>query len=71
MILSFIKRMLFGKPKSEIAVPDHEVWFDHNIRLWVSQFKDAEGNQIGSAGYGNTQAQAVEDVFYQNIDILE
>lgn len=62
--------MIFGKPKSEIGIPKHEVWFDKSTRLWIAQLKDDNGNQIGFAGYGVSSADALKDLFYQNTDII-
>ena len=41
---------------------------DPDIKLWVSTFKDEEGNQKGVAGYGTTKAAAELDLHYQNHD---
>ena len=71
MIFQFLQHMIFGKHKPEITIPRHEVWYDHNTKLWTAQLRDKYDSQIGVAGYGTTSAQAVSDVFYQNIDILE
>jgi hypothetical protein len=42
---------------------------DQNINLWVSTFKDKDGNQKGVAGYGTTKASAELDLHYQNHDM--
>lgn len=35
-----------------------ETWWDATTRLWVTQIKDAEGNQIGSALFAGRKASA-------------
>lgn len=35
-----------------------ETWWDATSRLWITQIKDAEGNQIGSASYAGSRASA-------------
>ena len=42
---------------------------DPDIKLWVSTFKDKEGNQKGVAGYGTTKSAAELDLHYQNYDM--
>jgi hypothetical protein len=31
-------------------------WYDRHTRMWVTQRKDREGNQIGDADYDQTKA---------------
>lgn len=33
-------------------------WYDRHTRQWVTQAKDAQGNQIGGAIYSGTKADA-------------
>ena len=35
-----------------------ETWWDSTSRLWVTQIKDANGNQIGSALFAGNKASA-------------
>ena len=35
-----------------------ETWWDATTRLWITQVKDTEGNQIGSALYAGSKASA-------------
>jgi hypothetical protein len=37
------------------------VFYDRHIRLWTAYKLDAEGNQIGLAGYGPTKESAIRD----------
>lgn len=62
--------MVAGKPKSTIAMPECDIWYNKEINLWTAQFKDAEGNQIGNSGFGVTKDEAKNDLLYQNIDII-
>ena len=71
MILQFIKRMLLGRPKTEIVIPDYEVWFNLDEKLWTAQFKDKYDNQIGDAGFGTNRQSALDDLFYVNVDMLQ
>lgn len=41
------------------------VWYDRSLRLWTAIRQDRAGNQIGSAGYGTSKQEAIEDVEYQ------
>jgi hypothetical protein len=39
----------------------HVVWYDHDERMWVSQWKDGNGNQVGNANWYPTKALAKEE----------
>ena len=71
MWYELLKRMLFGKPTTNTKPPKYEAWYNADIKLWTAQFKNDSGDQIGSAGFGANKSSAIEDLFYQNIDILE
>lgn len=43
-----------------------ETWYDRSIRLWTTIQNDAEGFQVGHAGYAMTKSESVEDCKYQN-----
>lgn len=60
--------MFTDKSVSDISVPEYEVW--HNDNGWTAQFKNAAKDKIGSPGFGTTKKAAVDDLFYQNIDII-
>jgi hypothetical protein len=47
-------------PKLEMTVYYHRPW-----RTWVAYQIDAEGNQVGDAGYGRTREAARQDCEYQ------
>lgn len=38
-----------------------DVWYDRSQRMWCSQWKDADGNQIGQAEWYPTKALALDD----------
>ena len=45
---------VMSKPYKDIPLPDGgkiETWYDRPSRSWVSQRKDAAGNQVGEAQY--------------------
>ena len=69
MIINLLKRLIFGKPR--VAPPRYEVYHNHTHKLWIAEFKDKIGNGIGIKGFGHTSADAVKDLFYQNIDLFE
>jgi hypothetical protein len=71
MLLNILKLLVVGKPKAATKTPKYESWYNSDIRLWTAQFKNDSGDQIGSAGFGANKSSAIEDLFYQNIDILE
>lgn len=35
-----------------------ETWYDRRSRNWITQTKDAEGNQVGEASFGGDQITA-------------
>ncbi|MFA1510008.1 hypothetical protein ACDN41_12330 [Priestia aryabhattai] len=37
-----------------------EVWYDQYTNSWVSQVKDAEGNQVGNADYVHSKREALK-----------
>ena len=71
MWYELLKRMILGKPDVIGKTPNYESWYNAEIKLWTAQFKSENGDQIGHAGYGPSKSSAIEDLFYQNIDILE
>ena len=57
------------KPKkneldTKVAGGSVETWYDKSNRLWVTQTKDAEGNQVGDADFtarGKASAKNAHD----------
>jgi hypothetical protein len=41
------------------------VFYSRSLRLWIAHYSDDLGNQIGSAGYGPSKREAIEDAKYQ------
>ena len=44
--------------KTEIKTHTVETWYDRRSRLWITQLKDAEGNQIDGASFSGNKAGA-------------
>lgn len=42
-----------------------DIWYDRSIRIWVLQWKDSEGNQIGDAEYYPSKKLAKLAVTYE------
>jgi hypothetical protein len=38
------------------------VFYERHLRLWTAYTVDAEGNQTGRAGYGQTKELAISDI---------
>jgi hypothetical protein len=39
----------------------YDTFYDRSLKLWTALLKDAEDNQVGTAGYGVTKKDAKED----------
>lgn len=53
-----------GELSTKVEGGSVETWYDRANRLWVTQTKDAEGNQIGEAeftGSGKASAKNAHD----------
>lgn len=71
LVLKIVKQLFTETPQSEKHLPEYELWYNADEELWTAQFRDDSGNQLGNAGFGNTQSDAVNDLFYINVDILD
>ena len=47
------------------------VWYDRHTRLWTAIHHDAEGYQVGDAGYGSSKKSAINDLKISLTSILK
>ena len=51
-----------------VIIPNGWTWYDRRARTWISVRHDADGHQMGHAGFGCTRESAETDCIYQNAD---